>query len=247
MGQVASLCSGDIFKELQEKYGETFVKLMVAEKSKEVVHEEFGKLNSKSNETFQGFNDRTSNMVDEKSKALNNIFDDLKAKVNSTLPGGIPAIERLKGQSINDFSGYNALQNQINSVKTQAFKKIEDEKGALQGELNNRKTAMISSIDQEKPKIQVYDDLPDPLKTVVRHKAEETFVDQISKNKGAIVESIGKQFNLNNLEGIFQKISPEGALNGIVGSATGQLSSALGLGGGSIGGVISGGLNFLKR
>jgi hypothetical protein len=124
MGQIANLCSGDVFKELQEKYGQTFVKLMVAEKSKEVVNDEFGKLNSKSNETFQGFNDRTSNMVDEKTKALSGIFEDLKNKVNSTVPGGIPALERLKGQSINDFSGFNSLQGQINSVKKQAFSKI---------------------------------------------------------------------------------------------------------------------------
>jgi hypothetical protein len=79
----------------QEKYGQTFVKLMVAEKSKEVVNDEFGKLNSKSNETFQGFNDRTSNMVGEKTKALSGIFEDLKNKVNSTVPGGIPALEPL--------------------------------------------------------------------------------------------------------------------------------------------------------
>jgi hypothetical protein len=105
---------------------------------------------------------------------------------------------------------------------------------------------MIAQIDQERPRIELYDSLPDPIKTVVRNKAEETFADQISQNKGAIIESIGKQFNLNNLEGIFQKITPEGALNGIVGSAAGQLGSALGVGGG-VGGLINGGLSFLKR
>jgi hypothetical protein len=46
---------------------------------------------------------------------------------------------------------------------------------------------MISQIEQEKPKIAMYDELPDPLRTVVRHQAEETFADQFSKNKGAIV------------------------------------------------------------
>lgn len=105
---------------------------------------------------------------------------------------------------------------------------------------------MLSQIDQQRPRVELYDDLPDPLKTVVRHKAEEVFADQIDQNKGAIVDSIGKQFNLNNLEGLFQKISPEGTLNGIVGSAASQISSALGLGGG-VGQLINGGLSFLKR
>jgi hypothetical protein len=139
MGQVANLCSGDIFKELQEKYGNTFTKLMVAEKSKEVVNEEFGKLNSQSNETFQGFNNKTVGIIDEKTKALTNIFDDLKSKVSSTLPGGIPALEKVKGQSINEFSGFNSIQNQITSVKVQAFSKIETEKANVMGELKSKK------------------------------------------------------------------------------------------------------------
>lgn len=246
MGQVANLCSGDVFKELQEKYGETFVKVMVAEKSKEVVGEEFQKLNAKADETFQGFTDKATNIVDEKNKALNTIFEDLKSKVNNTIPGGIPALERLKGQSINDFSGFNSLQGQISSVKTQALNRIQEEKGVLQGQFTAKKTEMISQIDQQRPRIELYDELPDPVKTVVRNKAEEVFADQIGQNKNAIIDSIGKQFNLNNLEGLFQKISPEATLNGIVGSATSQISNALGLGGG-VGQLINGGLSFLKR
>lgn len=92
MGQVANLCSGDVFKELQEKYGQTFVKLMVAEKSKEVVGDEFHKLNAKADETFQGFTEKTASIVDEKNKALTAIFEDLKSKVDTTIPGGIPAL-----------------------------------------------------------------------------------------------------------------------------------------------------------
>ena len=40
-------------------------------------------------------------MVDEKKGALKSIFEDAKKKVDDTVPGGIPAIERLKGESIN--------------------------------------------------------------------------------------------------------------------------------------------------
>lgn len=239
MGQLTSLCSGDVFKELQEKYGETFAKVMVAEKSKDIVNEEFGKINGQANEKFQGFNNQTVSLVDEKTKALSSLFEELKGSVNSKVPGGIPALERLKGQSINDFSGFNSLQGQIDSVKTQAFQKIEAEKSNVMGELNSKKVGMIAQIDKEKPRIEMYDDLPDPIKSVVRSKAEETFADQISKNKGAIVDSIAKQFNINNLDSLFQKISPESTLNGIVGSASSKLTSALGLGG--IGNLIGGG------
>jgi hypothetical protein len=80
----------------------------------------------------------------------------------------------------------------------------------------------------------------------VRHEAEDKFSEQIDKNKGAILEEVKKQFNLNNIEALFGKISPEGALGGIIGSAPSQLSSALGLGNiggaiGTIGNVIGGG------
>lgn len=92
MGQAAGLCSGNVFKELQEKYGETFVKLIVAEKSKEIVNDEVGNFTGQAKEVFQGFENKTNNIVDDKTKALKSIFDDIKGKVNSTIPGGIPAI-----------------------------------------------------------------------------------------------------------------------------------------------------------
>ena len=64
-------------------------------------------------------------MVDEKNQALANLFGDLKNKVNSTIPGGVSALEQAKGQSIDEFSGFNNLQGQISSIKTQAFNKFK--------------------------------------------------------------------------------------------------------------------------
>lgn len=54
-----------------------------------------------------------------------------------------------------------------------------------------------------------------------------------------------KQANLGNLQGVFSKLSPEGALNGIVGNAGGQFANALGLGGlgGGLSNVLGGGGN----
>lgn len=79
------------------------------------------------------------------------------------------------------------------------------------------------------------------MKGVVLNQAETTFASQIDQNKGAILQSISQQFNINNLQGIFSKISPENTLNGIVGGATGQITSALGLGNlGSLAGGLGG-------
>lgn len=104
---------------------------MVAEKSKEVVNEEFVKLNSKSDEIFQGFETKTTAIVEEKNNSLTKLFEELKGKVNSTVPGGITAIEKLKGAKIEEFSGFQSLQNKIKEVKDQAFSKIETEKGCV--------------------------------------------------------------------------------------------------------------------
>jgi hypothetical protein len=44
MGNLVSCCSTNIFKELYESYGEEFTKLMVAEKAKRFIREEFASL-----------------------------------------------------------------------------------------------------------------------------------------------------------------------------------------------------------
>lgn len=44
MGNIASLCGEDLFKKITEEYGEDFIKLILAEKSKNIVKEEFLRL-----------------------------------------------------------------------------------------------------------------------------------------------------------------------------------------------------------
>jgi hypothetical protein len=125
MGQVANMCSGDVFKEFTDKYGETFTRFMVAEKSKDVVNDEVGKFTNQTKEVFQGFETKTNSIVDEKNNALNGIFEEMKNKVNSTVPGGIPAFEKIRGQSINEFSGFNTLQNKIVEIKKSALSRVD--------------------------------------------------------------------------------------------------------------------------
>jgi hypothetical protein len=50
---------------------------------------------------------------------------------------------------------------------------------------------------------------------------------------------VKKQFNLQNVEGLFGKLNPETFLNQILGGATSQFTSSIGLGGG-IGNAIGG-------
>jgi hypothetical protein len=44
MGQVLSCCGTNVFKDLYKEYGEIFAKLMIAEKLKELIGDEFAEL-----------------------------------------------------------------------------------------------------------------------------------------------------------------------------------------------------------
>lgn len=56
----------------------------------------------------------------------------MKGKVDSTVPGGINALEKIKGESIDEFSGYNKLQSKVQAIESEALKKIEGEKVNLE-------------------------------------------------------------------------------------------------------------------
>ena len=63
----ANLCGENIFKKLVEEYGDDFVKLIVAEKSKGVIKEKFSDFTSQSNEKFDHFEAQTNSTVDQKT------------------------------------------------------------------------------------------------------------------------------------------------------------------------------------
>lgn len=63
MGSVLSCCTEDIAKELTAKYGETFTKLVVAEKSKECVNTNFLEATNKFNSVFDEFKNRITGVV----------------------------------------------------------------------------------------------------------------------------------------------------------------------------------------
>jgi len=245
MGQ--ELCSGvcgeDMFAKLSSQYGQDFTKFMLAEKAKQVVNQEFGKLTTQSNNIFGDFQNKSSNIVDEKQKELNNIFEDAKSKVGSVVPGGIPALERIKGSSINEFSGYNGLTSQINGIKTQTNEKIQTELKTLQNTMNADKQNAIDTLNKNRPAIPIYDQLPEPVRATVFSEAEKHFSQQMGKDENSIIGAISSKFNPNSMQGMFGMLSPENALSGIVGKAAGVITQALGLGnlGGLAGGLIGGG------
>lgn len=71
----------------------------------------------------------------------------MKGKVNSTVPGGINALEKIKGESIDEFSGYNKLQSKVQSIETEALKKIEGEKVNLENEMTSKKVEMVNKVE----------------------------------------------------------------------------------------------------
>jgi len=54
----------------------------------------------------------------------------------------------MKGESIDEFSGYNKLQSQVDDIKTTTLGKIDSEKDILLGSVDVAKSKMISQIDE---------------------------------------------------------------------------------------------------
>jgi hypothetical protein len=61
---------------------------MVAEKGKDVVQDEFGKVKTNIDSTFTGFNNQANTLVDGKFNEVTRIYEDAKKKV-SMIPGGL--------------------------------------------------------------------------------------------------------------------------------------------------------------
>ena len=71
----------------------------------------------------------------------------MKGKVDSTIPGGINALEKIKGESIDEFSGYNKLQSKVQDIEKEALKKIEGEKVNLEKEMTSKKVEMVNKVE----------------------------------------------------------------------------------------------------
>ena len=51
--------------------------------------------------------------IDEQEKELDKEFENAKTKLNGKAPGGIEAVEKLKGDSIDNIMGFKAFKNEF--------------------------------------------------------------------------------------------------------------------------------------
>ena len=56
----------------------------------------------------------------------------MKGKVEETIPGGVGALESIRGEKIEEFSGYNKLKSEMAEIKVKAYKQIEEEKDSFE-------------------------------------------------------------------------------------------------------------------
>lgn len=107
--------------------------------------------------------------------------------------------------------------------------------------MNKTQDDMVTNIEKDRPRIELYEECPDPVKRVVRDTAETEFAKQLSENKEQIISMIASQFNMGNMKQIFSQISPQNQLDGIVNGASGKFLNALGLNSSGLGGMLGGG------
>jgi hypothetical protein len=154
-------------------------------------------------------------------------------------------LEKAKGQPIEEISGYNQLQGQIDSIQLQAFSKVDAHKEDLVMKMGKRREQMTFKIDSEKPKIPYYDSLLPDVQGVILRQAESHFGDTLASNKEAIAKQIEQEFNPESLLEKFSQFNPDQQLGGLTGQASQFIMNALGLEG--AGGLIQTALNFLSR
>lgn len=156
------------------------------------------------------------------------------------VPGALDMLEKQQGKPIDEISGFNSLKNEINNVKKNTLGKIDNERNSIVTKMNKTQDDMVTKIEKERPKIEMYEELPDPVKKIVRDTAETEFAKQLSENKQQIIGMITSQFNVGNMKQIFSQIGPEKQLSNILGGAESKFLSSLGVGGG-FGNMIGGG------
>lgn len=62
---------------------------MVAEKIKQAIIDKFNEIMAKFQEIFSRFENQIRSIVTDKKGALQNMYNDIKTKINNTIPGGI--------------------------------------------------------------------------------------------------------------------------------------------------------------
>ena len=98
---------------------------MIAEKCKDFIYQYFKSLTGRFTEVFASIKNKIMGVVSGRKNEVNQIYQNVKLEAENKLPGGIQMLERVKGQPIDEFSGYNSLQSRIDGVQTQAFSRLD--------------------------------------------------------------------------------------------------------------------------
>lgn len=62
-----------------------------------MIGDEFSSLLGKFGGVFQGFQAKTGGVIEDGRQQINKLYGDVKAKINDNVPGGINALEKIKG------------------------------------------------------------------------------------------------------------------------------------------------------
>lgn len=69
---------------------------------------------------------------------MTDLFNQLKIKLDSTVPGGIKVVELYKGQSIEEIVGFNKLVGVIRQIQTRALSEFNNKQGVIVNELRTK-------------------------------------------------------------------------------------------------------------
>ncbi len=69
---------------------------------------------------------------------MHQTYEKVKLEANNTIPGGLHMLESIKGEPIDELSGYNRLQSKIDDIQVDAMTHLDAEKEGILKQINSR-------------------------------------------------------------------------------------------------------------
>lgn len=109
MGEVATkICGGSgPLDLLLKKYGDDIGRFIAIEKVKQFLDGKMGSLKDTVGNQSGAVLQKVIGTIDDKKTQLNNQFQNYKQTINTSYPGGIETIQKLKGEPIENILGVN--------------------------------------------------------------------------------------------------------------------------------------------
>lgn len=119
-------------------------------------------------------------MIDGKLGEVTKLYEDTKSKVPSF---ALEALEKQQGKPLDEISGFNTVKAEVGKIRKDTLGRVDSERNALMQKVSNSQDDMVTKLEKDRPKIELYEELPDPVKKIVRDTAEKEFAHQLSENK----------------------------------------------------------------